>query len=37
MDPLSWIEIACQRASRNFTQEEWSQYFANEEYRATCP
>ncbi|HEX5942164.1 MAG TPA: hypothetical protein VFY66_07790, partial [Anaerolineales bacterium] len=36
LDPTSWIEKACQIAGRNFTQEEWAQYFPDEAYRATC-
>lgn len=36
VDPLSWIEQNCQRAGRNFTQDEWSQYFPGEPYRITC-
>jgi len=36
-DPLNWQILACQRASRNFSQEEWAQYFPGEEYRKTCP
>jgi len=37
LDPNSWIEKTCQRVSHNFTPAEWSKYFPNEEYRATCP
>ncbi|MCJ7432507.1 MAG: hypothetical protein MUO77_03375 [Anaerolineales bacterium] len=33
----SWIEKACQRVGRNFTQAEWQQYLPNESYRLTCP
>lgn len=36
LDPDSWVEKTCQRAGRNFTREEWTQYFPNENYRATC-
>jgi WD40 repeat protein len=36
LDPLSWIEISCQRAGRNFTRAEWERYFPNDEYRKTC-
>lgn len=36
LSPQKWIEIACQRAGRNFTRTEWSVYFPNEEYRKTC-
>ena len=36
MDPTSWIAAACQRAGRNLTRAEWSQYFPNDEYRKTC-
>ena len=31
------LEAACQRASRNMTQEEWQQFMGAEEYRPTCP
>jgi len=36
LDPQSWIEKACQRAGRNFPQDEWQYYFPDEEYRKTC-
>ena len=36
VNPLSWIELSCQRVGRNFTRAEWAQYFPNEEYRKTC-
>ena len=36
-DQQSWIEKSCERPGRNFTQEEWVEYFPNEEYRITCP
>jgi WD40 repeat protein len=32
----SWIDKACQRAGRNLTQAEWTQYFPDEPYRLTC-
>lgn len=35
-DPQSWVEKSCQRAGRNFTRDEWKQYFPDEEYRKTC-
>ncbi len=31
-----WIEIACDRAGRNMTQDEWTTYFGSEPYRLTC-
>ena len=31
-----WLERACELAGRNFTQEEWNQFFPNEPYRRTC-
>jgi WD40 repeat protein len=37
LNHLFWIEKTCQRASRNLTRSEWSQFFAGEEYRVTCP
>jgi WD40 repeat protein len=36
MDPQSWIEKTCQRAGRNFTRDEWAEYFPAEEYHITC-
>ena len=33
----SWIENICQRVGRNFTSDEWIQYFpSGEDYRVTC-
>ena len=32
----SWLERVCERAGRNFTQEEWEFYFPDELYRKTC-
>jgi WD40 repeat protein len=32
----SSVDIACRRANRNFTEEEWRLYFGDEPYRATC-
>lgn len=29
--------LACRKAGRNLSLEEWQQYFPNEEYRITCP
>ncbi len=37
MDPESWASKACFIARRNFTQEEWRQFFPDEAYRSTCP
>ena len=37
MKPSAWEKSNCQRAGRNFTQAEWTEYFPNEEYRQTCP
>jgi WD40 repeat protein len=36
VNPESWIQKACRRAGRNFTQTEWTQYFPDEPYRQTC-
>jgi WD40 repeat protein len=30
-------QVACRRAGRNLTQEEWERYFGEEPYRPTCP
>ena len=30
-------EMACARAGRNFTREEWRRFFGDEPYRKTCP
>jgi WD40 repeat protein len=35
--PKHWIDTICSRVGRNFTQDEWKQYFPNENYKATCP
>jgi WD40 repeat protein len=37
MDPQAWIKKTCVRAGRNFTKEEWTQYFPGKPYQATCP
>jgi len=35
--PLNELtSLACQSAGRNFTQEEWRQFFPEENYRKTC-
>lgn len=36
LSPDDWLNILCERASRNFTHAEWTQYFPGEEYRKTC-
>jgi WD40 repeat protein/class 3 adenylate cyclase len=35
-DPVSWTQKTCQRVGRNFTNEEWKQYFPGNEYRKSC-
>jgi WD40 repeat protein len=35
MDEIA--SVACNFVGRNFTQDEWQQYFLGEEYRVTCP
>ena len=35
--PVDLIGTACERVSRNLTEEEWNNYFGNEPYRTTCP
>ena len=37
LDSASWPELACGRANRNMTEEEWLQYFGDAPYRKTCP
>jgi WD40 repeat protein/DNA-binding SARP family transcriptional activator len=37
IDVESWKSRACSRANRNLTLEEWSRFFGDEPYRATCP
>ena len=32
----SWLNLACQAASRNLTQSEWQRYFPDQDYRSTC-
>ncbi|RLD01257.1 MAG: hypothetical protein DRI46_04610 [Chloroflexi bacterium] len=36
MDTTAWIDIACERAGRNLTRDEWTTYFGNEPYQKTC-
>jgi class 3 adenylate cyclase len=37
-DVETWPEIACERAGRNLTREEWDQYLpADDAYHVTCP
>lgn len=36
MDIHYLLDIACKTVGRNFTRDEWSIYFPNEEYRKTC-
>jgi WD40 repeat protein len=35
-DPLSWIQRTCQRVGRNFTNDEWKQYFPGRKYHKPC-
>jgi WD40 repeat protein len=35
--PDAWEEHACRVAGRNLTQAEWTELFADEAYRRTCP
>lgn len=38
IDPSTWPAVACQRAGRNLTSDEWTRYLpADEPYRLTCP
>ena len=38
IDPSTWPAVACQRAGRNLTPDEWTRYMpADEPYRSTCP
>jgi WD40 repeat protein/energy-coupling factor transporter ATP-binding protein EcfA2 len=42
LNPVNWQVLACRRASRNFTQEEWMTYFPHDPYptrqgELTCP
>jgi WD40 repeat protein len=38
VDPSSWPAVACQRAGRNLTADEWARFMpADEPYRLTCP
>ena len=36
-DPQNWIEQACQKVGRNFSQAEWEKYFPTTPYHKTCP
>jgi hypothetical protein len=33
----SLVSMACRIAGRNFTAQEWKRYFADQEFRVTCP
>ncbi|MDJ0768306.1 MAG: TIR domain-containing protein [Ilumatobacter sp.] len=33
----TWKEIACDVAGRNMTEDEWSRYFRDADYHASCP
>ena len=37
MSPELWAERNCERAHRNLSHSEWSQFFPSEAYRKTCP
>jgi hypothetical protein len=38
IDLSTWPALACQRAGRNLTHDEWTRYMpADEPYRSTCP
>lgn len=37
LSPESWLKKSCEMAGRNFTVNEWHQYFPDDEYRLTCP
>jgi WD40 repeat protein len=34
---VAWESQACQTAGRNFSHDEWRQYFGKQEFRITCP
>jgi hypothetical protein len=36
-DPASWRRKAAHVANRNFTREEWTQFFPDQPYRRTIP
>lgn len=36
LDELDWQEQACRAANRNFTLEEWRQFFGDKPYRSSC-
>jgi WD40 repeat protein len=40
LDPQAWVTATCQMVGRNFTQNEWEQYFNDQPYpleKSTCP
>jgi len=37
LDVASWIDLACRRANRNLTQDEWINARSLVPYRSTCP
>ncbi len=36
MQPENWVTVLCDKAGRNFTEQEWQIYFPDEPYRLTC-
>ena len=35
-NPETWVTLACRRANRNLTKDEWVAYWGNEPFRKTC-
>jgi hypothetical protein len=37
IDLAFWKTLACRRANRNLTADEWTRYLGDREYQPTCP
>ena len=37
LDSDRWLSRACEVVGRNFTKDEWSQFFGDQAYRVSCP
>ncbi len=37
LNPAAWRDLLCQRAGRNLSLDEWTQYIPKVDYHATCP
>lgn len=37
LDTREWLSGACKLVGRNFTEQEWKQFFGDQPYRVSCP